>query len=43
MRKLLRAIKGLALWQKITVGAMVLLILLTWLAFFLVITGYLGP
>jgi hypothetical protein len=43
MRRLLRAIKSLALWQQITIGAIVLLILLTWFAVFLVITGYLGP
>jgi hypothetical protein len=43
MKKLFQAIRQLALWQKAVVGAMLVLILLTWLALCLVLTGYLVP
>jgi hypothetical protein len=42
MKKLFRAIRQLALWQQVVVGAMLVLILLTWLALCLVLAGYLG-
>ena len=43
MKKLLRAISGLAPWQKLVVGGMATLVLLTWLAICLILTGYVGP
>ena len=43
MRMLLRTIGQLAWWQKLIVGAMLVLIALTWLAVCLVLMGYLGP
>jgi hypothetical protein len=43
MRNLPRAIKAFAPWQKIAVAVLVSLIVLTWLAVCLVLTGYLGP
>jgi hypothetical protein len=42
MRKLLNAVLQLPWWQKIVVGAMVALILVTWLAVCLILTGYIG-
>ena len=43
MKRLLYAVARLALWQKIVVGAMLVLVLLTWLAACLVFFGFLGP
>jgi hypothetical protein len=43
MKKLFQAIRQLAMWQKAVAGAMLVLIVLTWLAVCLVLTGYLGP
>jgi hypothetical protein len=43
MKRLLYAIAGLALWQKMVVGAMLALVLMTWLAACLVLFGFLGP
>ena len=43
MRKRFQSVMQLALWQKLVIGAMLLLILLTWLAICLVITGFFGP
>jgi hypothetical protein len=43
MRSFFQAIKRLALWQKLAIGIMIILILLTWLAICLFLTGYWGP
>lgn len=43
MRNLLRRVSRLVLWKKLILGATVILILLTWLAVCLVLTGYLVP
>jgi hypothetical protein len=43
MRNLLRGIGQLALWQKLVVGALIALILLTWLGVCLILASYLGP
>lgn len=43
MRELLHAVLQLPLWQKLVVSAMVALILVTWLAVCLILTGYIGP
>lgn len=40
MRNLLRAIWGLALWQQVVIGLIVVLIVLTWVAVCLVIASY---
>lgn len=42
MRHVLHSIRQLALWQKAVLGIMILIILLTWLALCLVLTGYWG-
>ena len=39
MRNLMRAIRGFTWWQKLAVAAMVVFIVLTWLAVCLVLTG----
>lgn len=43
MKNLLRAIGRLKVWQRLLLAAMFLLVLLTWLAVCLILTGYLGP
>jgi hypothetical protein len=43
MKQFLRAVGQLAPWQKVVIGAMGGLILLTWLAVCLVLTGFLAP
>lgn len=42
MKRLLYAISRLSLWQKMVVGAMLALVLLTWLAVCLVLLGFVG-
>ncbi len=41
MRNLLEAIRRLAGWQKLIVGLMVSIVVLTWLAVCLILAGYL--
>jgi hypothetical protein len=43
MKKLLSAVRHLAWWQRLVVVAMLVLVLLTWLAVGLVLTGNLAP
>jgi len=43
MEKWLQVISRLALWQKLVVAAMVLVIVVTWLAVCLVLVGIIGP
>ena len=43
MKNLLRAIGHLRIWQQALLGAMLLVVRLTWLAVCLVLTGTLGP
>jgi hypothetical protein len=43
MRNLMRAFRGFAWWQKLAVAVMVLLIVLTWSAVCLVLTGVIPP
>jgi hypothetical protein len=43
MKNLLHAIGRLKIWQQALLGAMLLVVLLTWLAVCLVLTGALGP
>ena len=43
MKKLLAGIQRFTLRQKIAVGIMVVLILMTWLAVCLILTGFWGP
>ncbi len=43
MRNLLRGIGQLARWQKLVAGVLIALILLTWLAICLILTGVLAP
>jgi hypothetical protein len=43
MAKYLRAVRKLALWQQIALGAMLLLVVLTWIAVCLILTGAISP
>lgn len=43
IRNLLKAFQQFAGWQKLVIGLMVIIIVLTWLAVCLVLAGYLLP
>ena len=43
MKKLMSTVRQFAWWQRLVIVAMIVLVLLTWLAVGLVLTGYLAP
>ena len=43
MKNLLRAISRLKVWQQSLLAALILVVMLTWLAVCLILAGYLGP